>query len=56
MRPHRGGILRICHFDAIAVKPEAMNSCALWLGKTGRNEETYRPLYGRPVDIGNDSA
>jgi hypothetical protein len=21
-----------------------------WLAKTGRDEETYRPLYGRPVD------
>ena len=22
-----------------------------WLAKTGRDEETYRPLYGRPVEI-----
>jgi hypothetical protein len=27
-----------------------------WLAKTGRDEETYRPRYGSPVDIGNPSA
>jgi hypothetical protein len=26
-----------------------------WLAKTGKDEETYRTLYGRPVDIGNES-
>jgi hypothetical protein len=25
-----------------------------WLEKTGKDEETHRPLYGWPVDIGNE--
>jgi hypothetical protein len=27
-----------------------------WLAKTGRDEKTRRPLFGRPVDLGNESA
>ena len=26
-----------------------------WLSKTGRDENTHRPLFGMPVDIGNAS-
>jgi hypothetical protein len=25
-----------------------------WLAKTGRDEETHRPFYGRPVSLGRD--
>jgi hypothetical protein len=31
-----------------------MNSCSLWLAMHGRDEETHRPRYGRPVDLGTD--
>jgi hypothetical protein len=52
MPPHGGRIIPICHSDATAVSAgRAMNSCSLWLAKTCRDEETYRPRYGSPVDV-----
>ena len=41
------------HTDTLEdAKSEFATAWRAWLTKTGRDEATYRPLYGRPVDIG----
>jgi len=37
-------------------KREFADAWRAWLVKTGRDEETYRPIFGKPVDLGGDEA
>jgi hypothetical protein len=39
-----------CPSRRLIVKREFATAWRRWLAKTGKGEETHRPIYGRPVD------
>ena len=43
------------HTDTLEdAKREFATAWRAWLTKTGRDEDTYRPLYGKSVDLDRD--